>query len=191
MLNPAVGKLITVPHVAVWLLYLVALMVRSVKALIREPFVTMSVLLGAASGYLTLGIAGGVMFTSLWVLEPSAFLASALPTLTGNSIPNGAAASALMLAFSPVPEPRCSTRECDRSGDGKPDHDLRPALHRHPDRHDSRAVSMACLTPAKTWPMRQDNGHEPASTSKAPGRSTQLRSPSWRAGTPWSPHQPY
>lgn len=98
VINPAVGKLITLPHVTVWLLFLVALVVRGVKALIREPFVTMSVLLGAASGYLTLGIAGGVMLTSLWVLEPSAFLASALPPLTGNSVPNGAAASALMSA---------------------------------------------------------------------------------------------
>ena len=98
VLSPAAGRLITLPHVGVWLLFLVAVVVRGVKALIREPFVTISVLLGAASGYLTLGIAGGVLLTSVWVLQPSAFLVSALPPLIGNSVPNGAVASALMTA---------------------------------------------------------------------------------------------
>ena len=98
LFNPAVGRLITLPHVGVWVLFLVALVVRGVKALIREPFVAMSVLLGAASGYLTLGIAGGVILTSVWVLEPSAFIASALPSLSGDSVPNAAVASALMTA---------------------------------------------------------------------------------------------
>ena len=98
IINPAVGRLITLPHVVVWLLFLVAVVVRGVNALIREPFVTMSVLVGAASGYLTLGIAGGVMLTSVWVLQPAAFTASALPPLIGHSVPNGAVASALMTA---------------------------------------------------------------------------------------------
>lgn len=98
VMNPAVGRLITLPHVVVWLLFLCAVVVRGIKALMRESFVTMSVLLGAASCYLTLGIAGGVMLTSVWVLQPSAFVADALPTLSGNSVPNAAIASALMTA---------------------------------------------------------------------------------------------
>jgi hypothetical protein len=98
VLNPMVGRLITLPHVVVWTLYLLAVVIRGVRALIREPFVTMSVLQGAASGYLTLGIAGGVMLTSVWVLQPTAFVASALPSLSGSSIPNAAIASALMTA---------------------------------------------------------------------------------------------
>ena len=98
VLNPAVGRLITLPHVVIWLLFLIAVVVRGIKAMMREPFVTMSVLLGAASGYLTLGIAGGVMLTSVWVLQPTAFVADALPSLSGNSVPNAAIGSALMTA---------------------------------------------------------------------------------------------
>jgi hypothetical protein len=35
--------------------------------------------LGAASGYLLVGIAGGVLLTALWVMHPTAFEPSALP----------------------------------------------------------------------------------------------------------------
>ena len=98
VLNPDLGRLITLPHVGVWLVFLVAVVVRGITALMREPFVTLSVLLGAASGYLTLGIAGGVLLTSVWVLQPTAFVASALPPLSGTSVPDPAIASALMNA---------------------------------------------------------------------------------------------
>lgn len=98
VLDPAWGRLITLPHVGVWIVFLVAVVVRGVNALIREPFVTMSVLLGAASGYLTLGIAGGVVLNSLWILQPSAFLTSALPSFSGNTVSDPAVASALMTA---------------------------------------------------------------------------------------------
>ena len=45
---------------------------------IGEAFMTISVLQGAAGGYLRLGIADGVMLNCLWVLQPSAFVAMAL-----------------------------------------------------------------------------------------------------------------
>jgi len=96
--NPGIGRLITVPQVTVWLVFLLALVIRGIKALLKEPFVTTSVLLGAASGYLTIGIAGGVMLTSVWVLEPTAFVASTLPSISGSVHPNAAVASALMNA---------------------------------------------------------------------------------------------
>ena len=96
--QPAVGRLITLPHVLIWLLFLLAVVVRGVRTLIREPFVTLSVIHCAASGYLTLGISGGVMLTALWVLQPSAFVASALPPQISSAAPGGAMASALMTA---------------------------------------------------------------------------------------------
>ena len=94
--NPAVGRVITLPHVLIWLLFLLVVVVRGVKILIRESFVTLSVLHCAISGYLTLGISGGVMLTALWVLQPSAFVASALPAHFNSAVPSGAVASALM-----------------------------------------------------------------------------------------------
>jgi hypothetical protein len=64
---PAMAAALTFPHVLVWVLFLVLSTVRKVRTLIREPFVTVSVVLGAASGYLTLGIAGGLLLTTLWL----------------------------------------------------------------------------------------------------------------------------
>ena len=78
---PAVGRLLTLPHVVVWVLFLVVAVVRKVKTLIREPFVTLSVVLGAASGYFLVGIAGGVLLTALWVLHPAGFATAVLPPL--------------------------------------------------------------------------------------------------------------
>jgi hypothetical protein len=66
----------------VWVAFLLVTVIRKVKSLVREPFVTFSVVLGAASGYLSIGLAGGVMLTALWVLHPAAFVASALPPVS-------------------------------------------------------------------------------------------------------------
>ena len=76
---PALGRWLTLPHVTVWVLFLLVAVLRKVRTLIREPFVTISVVLGAASGYLLVGIAGGVLLTALWVLHPAGFAATALP----------------------------------------------------------------------------------------------------------------
>ncbi|MFM7651706.1 MAG: hypothetical protein ACKOCA_01170 [Vulcanococcus sp.] len=78
---PTAGRWLTLPHVAVWVLFLLVAVVRKVKTLIREPFVTLSVVLGAASGYFLVGIAGGVLLIALWVVHPTGFDASALPPL--------------------------------------------------------------------------------------------------------------
>mgnify|MGYP006278038257 CR=1 FL=1 len=96
--SPSVGRLLTLPHVVVWVLFLVVAVVRKVKSLIREPFVTMSVVLGAASGYLTVGIAGGVMLTALWVLQPSAYVTGLLPAVTAGDSVHVVVAPALMAA---------------------------------------------------------------------------------------------
>jgi len=78
--SPAQAPQLTVPHVIVWVLFLVMVVIRKVRSLVREPYVTVSVVLGAASGYLTVGIAGGTLLSTLWLLHPSSFLASALPS---------------------------------------------------------------------------------------------------------------
>ena len=96
---PALGQQMTVPHVVVWTLFLLLAVVRIVKSLIREPYVTVAVVLGAASGYLLVGIAGGVLLTALWVMHPAAFEPSALPPLAvtlGNPLPMMAASFGLL-----------------------------------------------------------------------------------------------
>jgi hypothetical protein len=77
---PAVAAALTFPHVLVWVLFLV------------------SVVLGAASGYLTLGIAGGLLLTTLWVVDPAGFLPAALPAVVAGQSPVLTAGHALMAA---------------------------------------------------------------------------------------------
>jgi len=78
-LDPGWGVALTVPHVVVWVVFLTLVLLRKVKGLVREPFVTVSVVMGAASGYLLIGIAGGLLFTALWVFQPQAFNLTDLP----------------------------------------------------------------------------------------------------------------
>ncbi|QCH13555.1 hypothetical protein CB0101_00185 [Synechococcus sp. CB0101] len=96
--TPDFVRVLTMPHVVVWVMFLLLAVVRKVRSLIREPFVTMSVVLGAASGYLTVGIAGGVMLTAMWVLQPAAFVASTLPAVGLSGDVSVAVAPALMAA---------------------------------------------------------------------------------------------
>ncbi|MEB3327099.1 MAG: hypothetical protein VKI39_05260 [Synechococcus sp.] len=96
---PAVGRALTIPHVIVWLVFLSLGVLRKVKTLTREPYVTVSVVMGAASGYLLVGLAGGLLLTALWVLDPAAFDLTALPAVGSTAaLPNVSVAPALMAA---------------------------------------------------------------------------------------------
>ena len=87
-IDPHWGVLLTVPHVVVWVVFLTLVLLRKVNGLVREPFVTVSVVMGAASGYLLIGIAGGLLFTALWVFQPLAFNFTDLP-VAGRDAANG------------------------------------------------------------------------------------------------------
>jgi len=80
------GALILTPSLGRWLTFP------------REPIVTTSVVLGAASGYFTLGIAGGILLTALWVLDPSSFNAAVLPPVSAGQPAVLAVAPALMVS---------------------------------------------------------------------------------------------
>jgi hypothetical protein len=90
--------MLTVPHVFVWLVFLSVGVFRKVKTLVREPYVTVSVVLGAAGGYLLIGLAGGLLLTALWAVQPSAFVLSSLPTVQAGDSVDLAVAPALMAA---------------------------------------------------------------------------------------------
>lgn len=98
ILAPSLGRWLTFPHVLIWLLFLLTAVVRKVLTLTREPIVTPAVVLGAASGYFTLGVAGGILLTALWVLNPSSFNAAVLPAVTAGHPPVLAVAPALMVS---------------------------------------------------------------------------------------------
>lgn len=66
-------------HLVFWQSLMLYLLWRLVLALIREPRFNASVVMGAAAGYLMLGYAGGIALTTLYALEPSAFLLPPAP----------------------------------------------------------------------------------------------------------------
>lgn len=68
--DPPLGHLLTIPHVIAWLVFLTLSLMRKVRTLINEPYVTSAVVMGAASGYLLVGVAGGVLLTALAALSP-------------------------------------------------------------------------------------------------------------------------
>ena len=98
--DPGLGLRLNVLHLVVWLLFTALMLVRLVKTLTREPIVTVAVVMGASAGYLLIGVCGGLMLTSLWLFEPSAYLPGALPLPIASAVPAAAAGPALMaIAF--------------------------------------------------------------------------------------------
>ena len=69
---PLLGSLALL-RFALFVLFFGLVLVRLVRALIREPFVTTSVLMGAAAGYVLIGFVGGVLLNTLYLLHPVAF----------------------------------------------------------------------------------------------------------------------
>ncbi|MBM5800161.1 MAG: hypothetical protein FJ077_04825 [Cyanobacteria bacterium K_DeepCast_35m_m2_023] len=88
----------TALHLAVWILYLGLTTLRLVVNLIHEPYVTISVVMGAASGYLLIGYSGGLLLYSLWLLDPANFsLLLASTPAVGDTINALLASPSLML----------------------------------------------------------------------------------------------
>ncbi len=57
-----------------WFFFFGLLLIRLIKSLIREPFVTTSVVMGAGAGYLMLGFVGGVLLNTIFYFQPVAFV---------------------------------------------------------------------------------------------------------------------
>lgn len=57
-----------------WFLFFGLFLIRMIKSLIREPFVTSSVVMGAGAGYLMLGFVGGVLLNTIFYFQPVAFV---------------------------------------------------------------------------------------------------------------------
>ena len=77
-LNPAIGHWLTPLHLSSWLLFYFIAVIRAIKSLIREPFVTVPVVMAAVDCYLLIGVAGGILLTGVLELHPTAFNAEML-----------------------------------------------------------------------------------------------------------------
>jgi hypothetical protein len=63
----------TFAHVLAWIAFFGLYLFRMVRALVREPYVTTSVVMGAASGYLLIGFSGGILLDALMYLKSDSF----------------------------------------------------------------------------------------------------------------------
>ena len=77
--SPELAKHLTVPHLLIWALFISFFLMRKVRTLTIEPYVTMGVLMGAAAGYLLIGYLGAFLLHTLLILQPLAFNLSYLP----------------------------------------------------------------------------------------------------------------
>ena len=60
-------------HLGVWLLYLSGQIYRMMRTLMREPYVTTGVVLGAASCYMLIAYCGALLMFSIALLDPGSF----------------------------------------------------------------------------------------------------------------------
>ena len=70
---PTLGHWLTLLHVFVWLLFYFTSILRLIKSLIREPYITVAVVMASVEGYLLIGVAGGVLMTAVLEMHPAAF----------------------------------------------------------------------------------------------------------------------
>ena len=63
----------TFAHVLAWIAFFGLYLFRMVRALVREPYVTTSVVMGATSGYLLIGFSGGIVLDALMYLKSDSF----------------------------------------------------------------------------------------------------------------------
>jgi hypothetical protein len=93
VLNPPLAVQLSVIHLLIWLVLMLALLWNLVNALAEEPFFNGNLLMGAAAGYLLVGFTGGIVLNSLLVLDPAAF---SLPA-HGHNLPDGVGHAPAML----------------------------------------------------------------------------------------------
>ena len=77
--SPALAKHLTILHLLIWAGFITFFLVRKVRTLMLEPYVTLGVLLGAAAGYLLIGYLGAFLLHSLFIFQPLAFDLNYLP----------------------------------------------------------------------------------------------------------------
>lgn len=76
------GPHLAIPRLLIWTLFIGDFLLRKVKSLMIEPYVTLAVLMGAAAGYLLIGYLGAFLLHTLLLWHPAAFDRALLPAGT-------------------------------------------------------------------------------------------------------------
>ena len=73
LIGEPLGRLLSPIHLVVWICFIGLSLYRLIRVLNKEPAVSIRVVMGAVAGYLLIGIGGGILLNSVWVLHPYAF----------------------------------------------------------------------------------------------------------------------
>jgi hypothetical protein len=76
--RPSLAIHLASAHLLIWTLFIGVFLLRKVRALMLEPYVTRAVVMGAASGYLMIGYLGAFLLHTLLLWDPGAFAVSQL-----------------------------------------------------------------------------------------------------------------
>lgn len=71
--NASLALHLAILQLLIWGLFIATFLVRGVKTLMMEPYVTLAVVMGAAAGYLLIGYLGGFLLHTLLLWQPEAF----------------------------------------------------------------------------------------------------------------------
>lgn len=71
--DASLAQHLAILHLQVWGLFIATFLLREVKALMLEPYVTLAVVMGAAAGYLLIGYLGAFLLHTLLLWQPEAF----------------------------------------------------------------------------------------------------------------------
>ena len=96
LIGDPLGLLLSTIHLGVWMLFIGLTIHRLIRGLNKEPSVSIRVVMGAVAGYLLIGIAGGILLNTVWVLHPLAFDTTAMQPAINKSILSNQYAPALM-----------------------------------------------------------------------------------------------
>lgn len=70
---PSLSVHLGIVHLLIWTLFIGVFLLRAIRALMLEPYVTQAVVMGAASGYLLIGYLGAFLLHTLLIWQPAAF----------------------------------------------------------------------------------------------------------------------
>ena len=90
------GLLLSPIHLGFWMFFIGLTIHRLIRGLNKEPSVSIRVVMGAVAGYLLIGIAGGILLNSVWVLHPLAFDTTVMQPAINKAILSNQYAPALM-----------------------------------------------------------------------------------------------
>ncbi len=73
VMNASLALHLAILQLLIWGLFIATFLLRGVKTLMMEPYVTLAVVMGAAAGYLLIGYLGGLLLHTLLLWQPEAF----------------------------------------------------------------------------------------------------------------------